>query len=87
MGCSAGDVVGIVFGVLAPLAGLFTWLSLTRSYRQFKRSIVLEVVRQIRVTDIAVASQQDDARGKVPSLNIMKICDNGVRDDAHLQIG
>ena len=58
-------MLGIVFGVLAPLAGLITWLSITRSYRQFKRSIVLEVVRQIRVTDIAGATTQPgNARGR-----------------------
>ncbi len=55
--CDAGNkaktAYGIIAGVLAACVPAFTWLAITYSYRMDKHMVVTEVVKNVKVADIA----------------------------------
>ena len=52
---------GVAVGVLGALVTGFTWLAVTYSYRMEKHMVVTEVVRNLKVADIASAEQSAQA--------------------------
>lgn len=49
-------MLGTVLGVLTPAGAVVTWLALTYRYRLSKRKLVVEVVKRLKVDDIADSS-------------------------------
>ena len=54
----ADMVWGVVGGVLGACVTFFTWLAVTYSYRMDKRMVIREVLRNLKVADIASALHQ-----------------------------
>lgn len=74
---SSGDnvetVTGVVVGVLGAFITGLTWFAVTFSYRMDKHMVVTEVIRNLKVADVASAavSAQAADQQEVPISNIL----------------
>lgn len=49
----AGDVLGVISGIISPIVAFIIWMAITYSYRASKRRIVLEIVKRVKFEDIS----------------------------------
>lgn len=70
----SGETLNAVWGVLAGLSGacvtFFTWFAVTYSYRMDKHMVVTEVVKNLKVSDIASATQAIEPQQETPISNM-----------------
>ena len=57
----AGEIVGIVLTLLTIAVAVVTWLTVWHSYRASKHSIVMGVVRRVRLDHISVVDDAEAA--------------------------
>lgn len=64
------EVWGAVGGVLAAGVTFFAWFAVTYSYRMDKHTVVSEVVKNLKVSDIAWATQASESQQETPINNM-----------------